>query len=128
MSNPFPNPNPWSGDPAELAESARVILRLAADDPDVAGRLVPLAWSIVEMIKDTLCAPVSFDDPSAAPIPETIHQAGISALVEAYRRKDAPFNITGAWNAEGVAIRVTPDWLDGVRFALQPYRAAFGIA
>lgn len=124
----YPNPNPWTGDPAELAESARKILRLAPTDADVTDRLVPLSWSIVELIRDTLAAPVSFDDPAAAPIPETIHQAGISALVESYRRKDAPFGVTGAWNADGVAIRVTPDWLDGVRFALQPHRVGFGIA
>jgi len=124
----FPNPDPWTGDPAQVCEEARQVLRLATTDPDIAGRLMPLSYAISDLVRSYLAEALPFDDLNqTAPIPEPVHQACITALVEAYRRKDAPFGITGAWNSDGVAIRVTRDWLDAVQFALQPYRQGFGI-
>jgi hypothetical protein len=121
------NPLPWDGDPTFIVEEARKILRLAADDPDL-DRLGRLAFVVMELVRQQLDAEVPYDDPAAAPIPDPITDACITALVEQYRRKDAPFGITGAWSADGVAMRVSKDWLDPVLFALQPYKSRWGVA
>jgi hypothetical protein len=129
MAPRYPNPSPWDGDPTYLVDTARSILRMASTDPDVAARLTPLSYAITELVRSHLDEVISFDDEAqTAPIPEPITQSCVNALVEAYRRKDAPYGITGAWSPDGVAIRVTRDWLDGVLYQLQPYRQRFGVA
>jgi hypothetical protein len=120
------NPNPWDGDPVFIVEEARQILHLAADDPDL-DRLGRLAYSVMDLVRRHLGG-VPFDDPTMAPIPDPVTDACITSLVEQYRRKDAPFGITGAWTADGVAIRVSKDWLDPVLFVLQPYKVEWGVA
>ena len=125
----FPNPQPWDGDPAQVAEEARLLLRLNVDDPDVTERLQPLAWAVSDLVREHLARPVAFDDAaSTVEIPEPVHQACISALLDAYRRKDTSFSLTGAWSNDGMAMKVSRDWLDPVLTILQPYRAAFGLA
>ena len=121
------NPVPWTGDPAFIVEEAAGILHLDSTDPDL-ERLGRLAYVVMELVRRHLDALVPFDDPAAEPIPDPVTDACITALVEQYRRKDAPFGITGAWSADGVAMRVSKDWLDPVLYALQPYRAAWGVA
>lgn len=123
----YPNPAPWTGDPAFIVEEARQILRLDSTDPDL-ERLGRLAYVVMDLVRHQLDAPIPFDAPDAAPIPDPVTDACITALVEQYRRKDAPFGITGAWSADGVAMRVSKDWLDPVLFALQPYKQAWGVA
>jgi hypothetical protein len=108
-------------------EEARQILRLDSTDPDL-ERLGRLAYVVMDLVRHQLDAPIPFDAPDAAPIPDPVTDACITALVEQYRRKDAPFGITGAWSADGVAMRVSKDWLDPVLFALQPYKQAWGVA
>ena len=128
MTPRFPNPDPWDGDPAAVAETVRVLLRLDPTDPDVAERLVPLAYSVSDLVREHLAEVLPFDDlEQAAVIPEPIHQACISALADAYRRKDTSFGITGAWSNDGVSLRVSRDWLDPVLLVLQPYRERFGV-
>lgn len=124
----FPNPHPWDGDPAFLVEQAAGILRLASDDPDMPS-LGRLAYVVTELVRQQLDCSVPFDDVAqTAPIPDPVTDACITALVEQYRRKDAPFGITGAWAADGVALRVSRDWLDPVLNVLQPYKQRFGVA
>ena len=125
----YPNPTPWDGDPTYLVDTARALLRMSSTDPEVASRLTPLAYAITDLVRQHLAELVPFDAVGQTnPIPEPITQSCVSALVEAYRRKDAPYGITGAWSPDGVAIRVTRDWLDGVLHQLQPYRQGWGIA
>lgn len=125
----FPNPDPWDGDPSYLVDTARGILRLSSTDPDIAARLVPLAYAVTDLIRKHLAELVPFDAVGqTAPIPDPITQSAVTALVEAYRRKDAPYGVTGAWSPDGVAIRVSRDWLDAVLWQLQPYRQQFGVA
>lgn len=122
------NPTPWDGDPAFIVEQAASILHLDSTDPDL-ERLGRLAFVVMDLVRRQLDWVVPFDDPAAGqPIPDPVTDACITALVEQYRRKDAPFGITGAWSADGVAMRVSKDWLDPVLYALQPYRAAWGVA
>ena len=118
---------PWSGDPAWVVEKTLEILKMNESDPDV-PRIQRLAQAVMALVAHRLDCPVPFDDPSVAPIPDPIAEACVNATVEAYRRKDAPFGIVGAWSADGVSMRVSRDWLDAVYFALQPYRQRFGIA
>lgn len=124
MTTPAPS---WDGDPLWLTEQAAAILRLEPTDPDM-PRLGRLGLAVMELVRQHLQWLVPFDDPSVAPIPEPITDACINATVEAYRRKDAPFGITGAWAADGLSMRVSRDWLDAVLYSLQPYRQAWGIA
>ena len=125
----YPNPDPWDGDPAYLVDTARGLLRMGSTDPEVASRLTPLAYTVTDLVRSYLAELLPFDAVGqSAPIPDPITQSCVSALVEAYRRKDAPYGITGAWSPDGVAIRVTRDWLDGVHAQLQPYRQRFGVA
>lgn len=129
MSAPaFPNPDPWDGDPAQVAEEVRTLLRLDPADPDMAGRLVPLSYAISDLVREHLAELVPFDYTGAPAIPEPIHQACIAALADAYRRKDTSFGITGAWSGDGINMRVSADWLAGVLVTLQPYRQRFGVA
>ena len=124
----FPNPDPWDGDPAWLVEEAAAILRMDSTDQDL-DRLGRLAYVVTELVRQQLDCTVPFDDVAQVqPIPDPVSDACVTALVEQYRRKDAPFGITGAWAADGVALRVSRDWLDPVRAALQPYKQRFGVA
>jgi len=124
MSTAWPNPAPWTGDPAFIVEQARVMLRLDSMDPDL-ERLGRLAYVIKDLVDRQLDGPEPFDSQA---IPDPVTDACITALVEQYRRKDAPFGITGAWSADGVAMRVSKDWLDPVLHSLQPYKQAWGVA
>jgi hypothetical protein len=125
----YPNPDPWDGDPAYLVDTARGILRMSSTDAEVASRLTPLSYAITDLVRQHLAWALPFDAvDQTAPIPDPITQSCVNALVEAYRRKDAPYGITGAWSPDGVAIRVTRDWLDGVLYQLQPYRQGWGVA
>ena len=125
----YPNPTPWDGDPAYLVDTARSMLRLSSTDPDIAGRLTPLAYAVTDLVRRHLAQALPFDAvDQTAPIPDPITQSCVTSLVEAYRRKDAPYGVTGAWSPDGVAIRVSRDWLDAVLYQLQPYREGFGVA
>jgi len=119
---------PWNGDPQFLVDQAMHQLRMAPQDPDV-DWLQRLSQAIMARIADHLDGVVPFDaDPSTTAIPDPVTEACITALVEAYRRKEAAFGIIGAFDANGVAMRVSRDWLDPVYAALQPYRQRFGLA
>lgn len=119
------NPTGWDWSVPWLVEQARVVLQMSATDPDL-PRLTDLAYATVWAVQDFLDWPATMTAPTTAP--EPIAQASVVVLVEQYRRKDAPFGITGAWTADGVAMRVSRDWLDPVRYLLTPYKAQHGVA
>jgi len=124
----FPNPSPWDGDPEYLTTEAQKILHLGSGDPDL-PRLARLAYVVTDEVRQFLDEPLPFDDINqTAPIPDPVTDACVSVLVEWYRRKDAPFGIVGSWSPDGMAVRVSSDWLDPVHHALQPYRQRFGVA
>lgn len=119
---------PWNGDPAFLVEQAMHQLRMPETDPDV-DWLRRLSMAIMARVADHLDGATPFDaDPATVAIPDPVTEACITALVEAYRRKEAAFGIVGAWDSNGVAMRVSRDWLDPVYATLQPYRVQFGLA
>jgi hypothetical protein len=117
---------PWDGEPAALVEYARQRLALTPTDPDLPW-LGQLADSVIALVDEYLDSP---DPPfnESGPVPPAITTACVLALIDAYRRKDATFGIIGAWSPDGVALRVSRDWLDGVKASLQPYRVRFGVA
>lgn len=117
---------PWDGSPTALVEFARQRLNLAANDPDLPW-LGQLADSVVELVNLYLDGPAPpFNEQGA--VKPSITTACVLALIDAYRRKDATFGIIGAWSPDGVALRVSRDWLDGVKASLQPHRVRFGVA
>lgn len=115
---------PWDGDPRYLVEQAAARLALGPSDPDLPW-LGLLADSVCDQVRQYLDSPT---DPLLDPVPYPVTTASVLALVEAYKRKDATFGITGAWSGDGVALRISRDWLDGVKAALNPYRVKFGVA
>jgi hypothetical protein len=48
--------------------------------------------------------------------------------VEAYKRREAPFGVTGFADLEGAAVRVARDSLEGVKPGLARWRQRTGIA
>ena len=117
---------PWNGDPVELVEYARVRLALNVNDPDLPW-LGQLADAVIALVDEYIDDP---GDPfnTRPPVAPAVTTSCILALIDAYRRKDATFGIIGAWSPDGTALRVSRDWLDGVKAALQPYRVRFGVA
>lgn len=61
------------------------------------------------------------------PPPDELVVAAIMAGGEAYKRREAPFGITGFNDIEGNAIRLARDYLDGVRPVIDRYGAGPGI-
>ena len=116
---------PWDGDPTKLVEYARVRLTLSPTDPDLPW-LAQLADAVVELVALYLDPGAGATPP--ATVPPSVTTSSILALIDAYRRKDATFGIIGAWSPDGTALRVSRDWLDGVKAALQPFRVRFGVA
>jgi len=117
---------PWDGSPDKLVEYARVRLNLSPTDPDLPW-LGQLSDSVIEQINLYLDGPAPpFNE--AGNVKPSITTACVLALIDAYRRKDATFGIIGAWSPDGTALRVSRDWLDGVKAALQPHRVRFGVA
>lgn len=49
------------------------------------------------------------------------------AGAEAYKRKEAPFGVTGFSDLQGNAIRVAKDYLEGIRPIIDRYRLRGGI-
>jgi hypothetical protein len=118
---------PWNGDPTILVEYAAARLNLAPTDPDRPW-LAQLADAVVELIREYVDGGSAGVVDEAGNVKPSVTTASVLALIDAYRRKDATFGIIGAWSPDGVALRVSRDWLDGVKASLQPHRVAFGIA
>ena len=125
MTTPIPS---WDGTTEALVEFARQRLRLSPTDPDLPwlGMLGDAVSEIVRSFLDDPAQPAG--GPWVAPIPQSVTVASVNALIEAYARKDAKFGVVGTWSADGVALRVSADWLDGVRSALVPFKVRFGVA
>src|SRR4029077_17146128 len=117
---------PWNGDPLALVEMARVRLALRQDDPDLPwlGQLADSVIQLVDLYTDHEGPPFN----ASGAVQPAVTTACVLALIDAYRRKDATFGVIGAWSPDGVALRVSRDWLDGVKASLQPYRVRFGVA
>ena len=61
------------------------------------------------------------------PPPHELATAALMAGGEAYKRREAPFGITGFNDIEGNAIRLSRDYLDGVKPVIDRYGAGPGI-
>jgi hypothetical protein len=123
----------WDGSTAQLTTLARELLQLSPDDPDM-PRLTRCADATIDAVADYLDPPVA--DGQAArdvifldgqPVVSSLTESCVLVTVEAYKRKDAPFGIAGQWSTDGLAVRVSRDWLDPVKPQLQPKRVRFGV-
>jgi hypothetical protein len=61
------------------------------------------------------------------PPPDELVTAAIMAGGEAYKRKEAPFGVTGFNDIEGAAVRIARDYLDGIKPLIDRYGAGPGI-
>lgn len=55
------------------------------------------------------------------PPPAELHTAAIMAGGETYKRREAPFGITGFNDIEGNAIRISRDYIDGISPIISRY-------
>ena len=101
----------------EVRERALRLLRLSDQHP-AADRVDEIVPTVLELIRVRLGLAAFTDLPDT---PAPVMEAAAQATVEMYRRKDAPFGITGAWSAEGEAFRISRDPLAGVEYLLTPY-------
>ena len=117
---------PWDGSPAALVEYARERLALKPSDPDLPwlGQLADSVIQQIDLYMDHAGPPFN----EAGAVQPAVTTSAVLALIDSYRRKDATFGIIGAWSPDGVALRVSRDWLDGVKASLQPFRVRFGVA
>lgn len=60
------------------------------------------------------------------PVPHELHTAAIMAGGETYKRREAPFGVTGFADSEG-AIRLARDYLEGVKPMIDRYGNGPGI-
>jgi len=63
----------------------------------------------------------------APPLPAELVWAALAAGVEAYKRREASFGLTGYVDLQGAAVRIARDYLEGVAPLLARY-ATVGIA
>ncbi len=115
---------PSAGLVGRVRDGALWLLKLTGDSPD-AGRVNDLAELVLELIHDRLGATLYYDETT---VPTPIVEAAAVATSEMYRRKDAPFGITGAWSQEGENLRISRDPLAGVEHLIAPYKVGWGIA
>ncbi len=108
-----------------ICDQALQELRLTVTDLD-ADRVERKAQVALGLVHQRLQRPDLAVD--GAVLPDPVIDAAIAATVELYRRKDAPFGVTGAWGPDGGAIRVSRDPLAGVEYLLEPYIGGWGIA
>ena len=117
--------SPWTADVDRVLAGALEVQRLdQSTDPDVA-RLRRHATTAVALCNSYLDRPVAF---TVAQVPQPVVDAAITVTGELYKRKDAPFGITGAWSPEGGSMRISRDVLAGVETMLAPYRGGWGLA
>jgi len=107
-----------------VGTAALTQLRLGEQDGD-AARVQTLAVVAVDLVQRYLDRTVPFD---AVTMPPAVIEAATTVCVELYRRKDAPFGVTGAWGQDGESFRISRDVLAGVEYLLLPYKSGWGIA
>lgn len=117
--------DPWTSDVDRVLVGATDTLRISGTaDPDVA-RLRRHATTAVALCDRYLDRPVPF---TVAEVPQPVVDAAITVTGELYKRKDAPFGITGAWTPDGGQMRISRDVLAGVETMLAPFRGGWGLA
>lgn len=62
-----------------------------------------------------------------SPAADELHLAAVYAGGEAYKRREAPFGVTGFEDLEGRAIRLARDYLEGSKPLIDRYGAGPGI-
>lgn len=123
--NPWVNPTPWNGDPLYLVGLARGLLNMRATDPDnvVLQRQV---YAVIADVRRYLG--YDFQSAAEAPIDDVVTEACALALVETYRRKDATFGVVGTFSEDGLATRISADWLAGHFPQLVALKRQWGLA
>jgi hypothetical protein len=138
MSAP-PLTGAWHDQAPDIAEAARVMLRLSATDPDL-PRLEAAAYAACAEIDGhlNLCEHVDRVELTvgghtqwsyaAEDVPAPVMTAAVQLTGELFRRKDAPFGVLNAASANSVPLYVSRDVLAGVLYQLAPYREGWGFA
>lgn len=104
----------------------------AADILAYVGVLTPSTveteWAekCAKAVNDGITARLNGAAVTTPPPPELV-TAAIMAGGEAYKRREAPFGVTGFSDVEGAAIRVARDYLDGIKPIVDRYGAGPGI-
>jgi hypothetical protein len=121
MTRPTP---PWNGDPLFLVGIAKKLLNMRDNDPDVAI-LQRQVYAVMEAVSRYLEYDIQATE--NLPVSDVVTEACALTLVEVYRRKDANFGIVGTYSENGLATRISADWLAGHLPQLAPIRRGWGI-
>lgn len=130
----------WHDLAPDVADAARIRLRLTEQDPDTAA-LEGHARAAMRAIDERLALqpatgrssyPVSdtYAVVTYAPgrVPADVLEAARQLTVELARRVDAPFGVTSAVGITGEPVRVSRDQLAGVDTLLLPHVEGWGLA
>lgn len=130
----------WHDQAPAVADAAGNLLSLAASDAR-RDRLEPLARAAMSSIDQHLQllpvagarAPYTVGGVTVQTYldgeqPADVVNAAVDLTVELFRRKDAPFGVSGAWSPSGEPVRISSDHLRGVASRLAPYVEGFGFA
>lgn len=138
MSEPLQT-GTWHDQAPAIADAARGLLRLHANDPDL-PRLPGLARAACAAIDHRLmlkahpdrlvltAGGLSWWTYTADDVPADVLAAAEQLTGELFRRKDAPFGVLNAASANAVPMYVSRDQLAGVETLLAPYVESWGFA
>jgi hypothetical protein len=106
------------------------ILEQSGAYPDAAGATpADAAWAdaCADAVNEGFDARLDGAVYPAPPLPAELTWAALSAGVEAYKRREATFGLTGYVDLQGAAVRIARDYLEGVAPLIARY-ATVGIA
>lgn len=106
----------------ELVTGAAILAQAGVDTPDAEET----AWADVcaQAVQAGVVRRVdrAADDPVWDEATPELMDAALIAGVEAYKRRDAPFGVTGYADLQGIAVRVARDYIDTVAPILDRWR------
>jgi len=127
MTAPFPPlVPPWDGDPAFIVDEARKQLVMKLSDPGIAT-LERLVGSAIDVCRNYL-GWSSVPDAGATTVPDPVRDSMIAVLTEMYRRRELSFGVLGTADPDGVAYRITPDWIASNLPNIRIYKVSYGLA
>jgi hypothetical protein len=125
MSAPDPLPFYWDGTVEEVVKYAAEQLQIGPNHPS-RDRLNRNAQTVTELVQRFLNRTWPVD--GSAELEVGILDGSIMATVELFRRREVAFGLSGAYNADGIPVRISNDWLAGVAPGLAAYRTGWGLA
>lgn len=122
--NDTTTPPPSDGGQAVFTTAAQVLAYVGVKTPDE----LEAAWAeaCAAAVNDGVTVRLN-GAPTTLPLPSELTLAATMAGGEAYKRREAPFGITGFSDLQGEAIRIARDYLEGIKPTIDRYSNGPGI-